>query len=274
MQVMVDDHPVHVATGGVAPTGDEPIIVLIHGAANDGTVWQLQTRWLAHHGVRPLAVDLPGHGRSSGQPLPSIEDMADWLIRFLDAAAADGLAGATEPVHLAGHSMGSFIALEASRRHPDRVASLVLLGTAEAMPVHPELQSSAADDLPRAAALMASWGHGSLAKVGPNPTPGLWMVGGARALVETSQPGTLTVDFEACTNYQGASAAAAVGCPVTLVAGRVDKMTPARSATGLAAEMPDDLVSVEVLDAVGHFLMTEASSEVRRILLEAVQVSD
>ena len=37
-----------------------------------------------------------------------------------------------------------------------------------------------------AAALMAAWGHARPAHVGHHPTPGLWMLGGARALVEAA----------------------------------------------------------------------------------------
>lgn len=267
MKVEVDGHEVHAATGGVDPAGDGPVLVLLHGAGGDGTAWQLQTRYLAHHGVRPFAVDLPGHGRTAGPPLASIGELADWVCRFLDAA---GLGTDAAPVHVAGHSMGSFIGLELAARHPERVASLTLLGTAGAMPVHPELLSASAGDLPRAAALMASWGHGQPAQVGPNPTPGLWMVGGARALVETSHPGALTADFEACAAYgSAAETAARVTCPVRMVVGLADKMTPARAATGLAAELPADLLTMFELPEVGHMLMSEAPAEVRRILLDA-----
>jgi len=61
----------HAATGGVNPNSDftpetkeSKSVVLLHGAGMDGTVWQLQTRYLAYRGFRPMAVDLPGHGRS------------------------------------------------------------------------------------------------------------------------------------------------------------------------------------------------------------------
>ena len=41
------------------------------------TTWQLETRWLAHHGYRAAALDLPGHGGIDGPPLEAIADMAD-----------------------------------------------------------------------------------------------------------------------------------------------------------------------------------------------------
>ncbi len=266
MRAQVDGHDVQVATGGIEPTGAAPALVLLHGAGMDGTAWQLQTRWLAHHGVRPYAVDLPGHGRSGGQPLTSIADLADWTVRLLDAV---GL----ERANLAGHSMGTFIALETGARHPDRISSITLVATAEAMPVHPELLSSAADDVARAAALMASWSHGAAAQTAPNPTPGLSMVGGARALVEASRPGALAADFAACAAYEGATEAASqLSCPVTMVIGRSDKMTPARSARSLGASLPDGALTIVEVAGAGHMLMTEAPGEVRQALLAATRV--
>ena len=63
MQLVVDDRTVHAATGAVPLEGrDEPLVVLLHGSGMDRSVWSHQTRFLAHHGFRAVAVDLPGHG--------------------------------------------------------------------------------------------------------------------------------------------------------------------------------------------------------------------
>ena len=267
MIVEVDGHQAHAATGGVSLDGNDPVMILIHGAGMDGTVWQQQTRFLAHHGLRAVAVDLPGHGRSHGTPLETIVDMADWVARFVEAADL-------QPVHVAGHSMGSFIALELARRHAELVTSLVLMGTADAMPVHPDLIDASENELGRAAALMAAWSHAKPAHVGLNPTPGLWMLGGARALVETSEPGALAVDFNACASYaDAAEAAAAVSCPVQVVIGRGDKMTPPKAAARLIGEFNADQMPYEVavaeLDGVGHMMMMEDPRSVRSILVQA-----
>ncbi|MFZ4625603.1 MAG: alpha/beta fold hydrolase [Rhodoferax sp.] len=95
-------------------------------------VWILQTRYLAHHGWNVLAVDLPGHCRSAGQPPASVEGAADFVIALMDAA---GLAKAV----LVGHSLGSLIVLEAAARVPGRVSQLVLVGAAFPMKVSPAL---------------------------------------------------------------------------------------------------------------------------------------
>lgn len=263
MIVTVDGVDAHAATGGVDLTGDDPVVLLVHGAGMDSTVWQLQTRYLAHRGFRAVAVDLPGHGRSGGEALDSVEAMADWVARFVEVAGFGA-------VHVVGHSMGTFIALELASRHPDAVRSITLCGTATGMPVHPELLDAAEHDLPRAAALMAAWGHAKPAHVGHNPTPGLWMVGGAQALVERSTPGVLATDFRACMAYEKAEvAAAAVGCPATVVIGRADKMTPAKSGRALAAALPG--ANVVELDDTGHTMMIENPTAVKRAILTAVR---
>ena len=265
MIVAVDGLDAHASTGGVDLAGDEPVVLLIHGAGMDSTVWQLQTRYLAHRGFRAVAVDLPGHGRSEGKALASVEETADWIARFVEAAELGS-------VHVVGHSTGTFVALELASRYADLVRSITLCGTATAMPVHPDLLEAADHDVPAAAALMAAWGHAKPAHVGVNPTPGLWMLGGARALVENSEPGVLATDFRACMAYEGAQAAAtAVACPATVVIGLGDKMTPPKSGRALAAALGDATV-VELADT-GHTMMIENPKAVKQAILETVTES-
>jgi pimeloyl-ACP methyl ester carboxylesterase len=264
MIISVDGRDAHASTGGVAPSTshDEAVVVLIHGAGMDSTVWQLQTRYLAYRGIRALAVDLPAHGRSAGEAVTSVEAMAGWVSRFIQAADLD-------QVHLVGHSMGTFIALELTQRHPDMVSTLTLCGTAPTMPVHPDLIAAASDDLHAAAALMASWGHDKLAHVGANPTPGLWMLGGAMALVENSAPGVLAADFAACVAYANAlGAAASTKCPATVVIGLGDKMTPPKGGRAVAAALPS--ARVVELAGTGHSMMTENPRAVRETILDSI----
>ena len=117
MQLSVNGIDTFVATGGREFDASQPAVVFLHGAGFDHTTWALHSRWFAHHGYGVLAPDLPGHGRSSGAPLPTISDMADWTAALLDAAGA-------AKARLVGHSMGSLIALETAARHPAMVSAL------------------------------------------------------------------------------------------------------------------------------------------------------
>ena len=264
METLIDGRVVRCATGGRSLDGDQPAVVLVHGAGSDRTVWQLQTRWIAHHGYRAAAVDLPGHGGSDGPARATIAEMGAWLAGTVEAL---GLA----PAHLVGHSMGTFVVLEAAAQAPSSVRSLVLLGTAGAMPVHPALQAAADADDPVAGRLITSWGIGSRAHTGGHASPGMWLIGGNTSLLDRSPPGVLASDLAACARYDGATAAAArVQCPVTLVLGREDKMTPNRAAAGLIDAFGDGRARVMYLDRVGHFLQIESPIRVREAIAEAL----
>ena len=79
MRVHVGGGEVYCYTGTRPIDPSRPSVVFVHGAANDHSVFALQSRYFAHHGRNVLAVDLPGHGRSAGAPLDSVEAIADWI---------------------------------------------------------------------------------------------------------------------------------------------------------------------------------------------------
>lgn len=249
---------VQVATGGRSLDGNDPLVVLVHGAAVNRSVWYQQTRFLAHNGFRAVAPDLPGHGGTPGPPLGTIDDMADWLARVV--ADLGGTA------HLVGHSMGALVALDTAARHPDVVRSLVLFGVGAAMPVHPDLQAAADRDADVADELVAAWSHGPAQHVGHNPNPGLWMIGGAVSLLHTAADGVLASDLAACSAFdQAPDRLAEVSCRITVVAGADDRMTPPRATDALVAAVPSAHL-VTVADA-GHMAMQEAPAASRDVLV-------
>lgn len=242
------------ATGGLDfdDAGDGPLVVLVHGAGMDRTAWSLQTRWLSHHGCPTVAIDLPGHGASTEPERPSITSYAEWLAGVVTALG--------RPVHLVGHSMGSFIALETTRLVD--LASITLIGTAAAMPVHPALLDAAAANDPLAAQLMSGWAFAPSSRTGPHPSPGSSMVGTTQAMIAQSRPGVLSNDLSMCAAYEEAVATAAtVTVPVAFLLGSVDRMTPVRAAQPLL-----DAIShahVEVVPGVGHMVQVEAPTVTR-----------
>ena len=259
MQLSVNGIDTFVATGGREFDKSQPAVVLLHGAGFDHSTWALHSRWFAHHGFGVLAPDLPGHGRSSGAPLPTIAEMADWTAALLDAA------GATK-AKLVGHSMGSLIALETAARHPAKVSALGLIATSAAMTVGPDLLKAAEANDRSAIDMVSIWGLGFQAELGGSLAPGLWMHSGAQRVLEQCRPGVLFNDLSACNAYQGALAAAAqVTVPATLVLGERDMMTPARAGKALAAALADS--RTVVLRGAGHLMMAERPDELLAALL-------
>ena len=252
-------------TGGKPFDAALPCVVFIHGALHDHSVWTLLARWFAHHGHGVLAVDLPGHGRSTGAPLPSVEALADWVLALLDAAFVARAA-------LVGHSMGSLIALEAAARAPTRVSQLVMVGTAYPMKVSDALLGTALDAPLKAIDMVNAYSHSGIAAKPSYPGPGSWLHGANRALMRRVQAGQTTVnlfhhDFSVCDRYaDGLQAAAKVQCPVSLILGEHDQMTSPRQSRDIAQALK---ARVHTLDA-GHALMTEAPDAVLAALRSAL----
>jgi len=240
-------------TGGKSFNPELPTAVFIHGAQNDHSVWALQTRYFAHHGYGVLAIDLPGHGRSTGAPLKSVEAMSAWLLEVLDAAGVRQAA-------LIGHSMGSLIALETAFQAPRRVSKLAMVGTAYPMKVSETLLDAAKNEVQRAIDMVNIWSLSSIAQKPSFPGPGFYVSSGGRRLMQriaqqNSEP-VFHTDFSACNAYaNGEIAARSVTCPTLLLLGKKDMMTSPRQTATLTNAMPH--AKVTQLENCGHQLMAE-----------------
>ncbi|MEO6565740.1 MAG: alpha/beta hydrolase [Casimicrobiaceae bacterium] len=249
MRVTVDHAETFVYTGSRALAAAQTSVMFVHGAALDHSVWALQSRYFAHHGFNALAVDLPGHGRSAGAPLASVDAIADWLVDVLDTIAV-------EQAVLVGYSMGALAALSCAARHGPRVSKLALLGPAVPMGVSDALLDAARADDHLAFELINGWSHSAGKQLGGNQVPGLWMTGASMRLLERSGPGVLHTDLRACVDYVGGlDAAAAVHCPSLVILGARDIMAPPRGAQALIAAL--ERPTVVTLPDTGHAMMAE-----------------
>lgn len=258
MLLTVQGHDAYCYTGGRQFSAALPTAVFIHGAQNDHSVWILQTRYFAHHGFNVLAVDLPGHGRSKGAALASIEAMADWLLALLDAVNLP-------QAILIGHSMGSLIALETAFRSPARVTKLALVGTAYPMKVSDALLDAALNDEQKAFDMVNLWSHSSLAQKPSCPGPGFYAMGGAlrlkQRLSRINPERMFYTDFRACDAYaNGEQAAKSIACQTLFLLGERDLMTPPKAA-GTLIRMILHCKVMQIKES-GHELMAEQPDEV------------
>lgn len=105
------------ALGGSTPA------LFIHGWGCSCFVWRRNLPFLAAHGVRAFAMDLPGHGLSD-KPHDTArytpDAMADVVLATLDALGLDRAA-------IVAHSLGAVVARRVAERAPSRISTLVLL---------------------------------------------------------------------------------------------------------------------------------------------------
>jgi len=254
MELTVRGKKAYAYTGGKPFDLKLPTVMFVHGAQHDHSVWILQSRYLAHHGYGVLAVDLPGHGRSAGPALESIETMATWITAVQDAAGVRNAA-------IVGHSMGALIALECAARDPDRVTKIGLLGIAYPMKVSAELLDATKNNEPLAQDMVNIWEHSAYAHYPNAPGPGFWIHGQFLRLMQRQKSGVMHVDFTACDRYAGGTnAAAKVRCPVLFLLARRDAMTPARAGGEFAKSIKG--AQIRIIEGSGHNMMAEKPDEV------------
>jgi len=262
VQLQINGHEVYVATGNRVPDPGKKTVLFVHGTGQDHSIWVLPTRYFARHDRNVLALDLPGHGRSGGAPLQSVEAMADWLIDVLDATGITTSA-------VVGHSLGSLVALAAAARHPDQVRAIALVGTTVPMPVAEFLLEKAKENSHEAIEILNFRGFSKSAQLGGNATPGSWMLGGGLRLMEKAGPGVIYADLKACNEYHaGMEHAKNVQCPALLILGEQDQLTPVRSALKLAGALSN--AESVVIEGSGHALLAERPEAVLDQLIRVV----
>lgn len=98
----------------------------------------------------------------------------------------------------------------------------------------------------------------------------MWMMGSGLRLLEKSASGVLYTDLNACNEYRhGLESSALITCPVHIILGRDDRMTPVRAAQALLETLGD--ARVTIIENCGHMLMAEKPGEVLDLLVAALQ---
>ncbi len=101
-------------------------IVFTHGATMDHDLFQLQIDRFAKN-FKVISWDVPAHGLSRPYRHFSLQNAAADLLAILDNESL-------EKAHLVGQSMGGYISQVVARDHPDRVVSLVAVGSSPLQP--------------------------------------------------------------------------------------------------------------------------------------------
>lgn len=227
-------------------------VIFIHGAGSSHLIWWNQLRALAPL-AQAVALDLPGHGKSSPGGRDSVPAYADVILSFLDARGFDRAV-------VAGHSMGGAISQMLALSHPDRIAGLALIGTGARLRVLPAILEGiiSADSFDHTLELIVENSY----------APGLDpdMRRRAKEELRACAPAVTHGDFVACNNFDVIARVGEIHASTLVVCGRQDRMTPAKYSEFLASRMPNArLVPVE--DA-GHFVMVEKPDAVNQALVD------
>jgi pimeloyl-[acyl-carrier protein] methyl ester esterase len=100
-------------------SGSGPPVIFLHGWLMSGRVWQYQQALADRY--RVIALDLRGHGESTGPGGYALADFAEDLVELVERLALPR-------VVVAGWSLGAQVALQAAPLLGERLAALVLIG--------------------------------------------------------------------------------------------------------------------------------------------------
>ena len=253
MRIDINGNEVFYGTGSGTPSDAANTLIFVHGAGFDHTIWVMPARYFARHGWRVVALDLPGHGRSQGEALTSIAQMADWLAQVIDAVSPN------QQASVVGHSMGSLVAMSLAARHANKVQKLALLGTSAPMPVADVLLNAALDNDQAAIDMTNTWSHSARGSLGSSQNPGVSNLHIGERLLQQAGAGVFHTDLAACNGFT-ADGLAEVKQPTLVIIGDEDKMTPPRAGLAVADQLPH--VQQRRLAGCGHSMLSEQPNQV------------
>jgi len=224
--------------------GEGPPLVFVHGAAEDGRVWQPQVGALANE-FTVVAWDEPGAGGSSDVPAGfGLADYADCLAAVVDALALG-------PACVAGLSWGGTVVLELYRRHPGLVGSLILVDT------YAGWKGSLPEEEVRARVEGARRMLEAPAEVFDPTFPGLFasdppaeFVALLEHIAADVRPDSLRTQLSVMAEADQRDLLPSIAVPTLLIWGELDARSPLRVARQFEQAIPD--AKLVVIPACGH----------------------
>lgn len=230
-------------------------LLFLHAFPLDSTMWLPQLA--RFEGVATVAPDFPGFGR--GAPAGSVAEMSVGA----DAAAAALDDRGVERAVVCGLSMGGYVALEFWRRHPDRVAGLILANTRAG----DDDEAGKARRVALAQRLEAE-GNGFMVESPPpllskGAPEELWhrvkeiiRAQPARAIAAASRGMAARPDFT--------PVLASISVPTLVITSTGDELIPREPTEAMGREIPG--ATIKVIEGAGHLTNLEAPEEFNRLV--------
>jgi len=224
---------------------DQPPVILIHGAGSSHLIWPAEIRRMS--GQRVLALDLPGHGRTGGAGMQSIQAYAHHIIEFLAELSI------YQAVFI-GHSMGGAIALELAINYPDHVAGLGLIATGAYLGVDPLFLENLSNPVTTPSALNTLRQR----TFGAQASPVLverWM-----KMLKETRTSVLYGDWRACAAFDLREQISQAEAPAWIIAGSEDELIPIAYANFLAGRLPAS--RLQIITGASHMVLLEEPARV------------
>lgn len=218
-------------------------LVFVHGSGSDHTSWSYQYSRL-HKKFNIVAVDLPGHGLSTGSGESDVDQYCLWIKNLLDVLQLK------KPV-LIGHSLGAAITMKFALLYPQDTAGIVPVGGGIKMPVNPDLLAGLKTNSALAIDLICQF---SLAA---ENRPRL--LEALKKSVSKARMDVFRGDLAACNKLDLTADIGKIKAQTLVFCGMEDKMTPADFSRRIAACING--AKLCLLEGAGHMVMLEKPAE-------------
>jgi pimeloyl-ACP methyl ester carboxylesterase len=258
----VENHGITLATDSFGTAGN-PALVLVMGATASMLGWpEFLCKALAGRGLFVIRFDHRDTGESTtvppGEASYSVEDMASDVLAVMDGY---GLVRA----HLAGMSLGGYIAQMVALQHPERVASLTLIASEPLGWDGAPLPHISEEFLEHFAALASlDWTDREAAADFLVESDRLCAGSGApfdaasakavalRVLERTDNPASMFNHGSVTTRKDWGGCFRGIACPVLVIHGDEDPILPVENGRAIAEGIAG--AQLEILRGVGHEL--------------------
>ncbi len=226
-------------------------IIFIHGAGGSSSFWRYQLNNLPR--VNTLAIDLPGHGRSDGQGMDTIEDYASAVIDFIRTIKMPN------PIPC-GLSMGGAIVLQLLLDYPESLTAGILINTGARLKVAPVIFETLENNYDDFLEMMGRLVSGK--------NTDFRYIQRFKEEIARCKPEVIRRDFQACNGFDVMQRLGSITLPVLVVSAEDDQMTPPKYGEYLKNNI-SNAIGAHIMDA-GHILPIEKPGSFNRAITEFI----
>jgi pimeloyl-ACP methyl ester carboxylesterase len=227
-------------------------IIFVHGLAGDSRFFHNQLRFFGNS-YRTIAIDLPGHGRSSCISEQSIDVYTRSIETVIKKEKIDKYI-------LAGHSMGGVICIENYLKNKEKVKAMILISTSSYLPVSKSLIDTSINDFEKFFSKM-------LPRIF-HKKAGIFILA-AQKNINDDVKRIITGDLQLCSGLNYTERLNDIDAPVLLVANKFDRMVPSYLTEDMQWKIRNS--KIKVFNNEGHVPFFENSDEFNSTMSEFIE---
>jgi pimeloyl-ACP methyl ester carboxylesterase len=225
----------------------EDALIFVHGSGGDAETWKYQFNLKINCDI--VALDLPSHRNSDHVPELSLDLYVDIIKELIDQLSY-------RRVILAGHSLGGAIVQETYFKHPEKVDSLILIGTGARLKVSPIILAQLRNDYED---FIASLPIGAFYRKTSKDIIEWY----ARQTSKVGAQVTLR-DFMICDAFNRIGELSSIKIPCLIICGKADKLTPVKYSQFFNDNIKDS--ELVVINEAGHMVMLEKPEDLNQAI--------